>query len=150
MDIHKVLPRTKVPVPTCGEMQAGCLSNVNQVDREEPNAKRKHLDACDALRDWVESDGKLEKDKRRNARDYWRDQVYRLASDRRHWLLQGQAWRQALALHPELASQPVGTRCSHGDVMPICSRGEPARSPGAATKANDYHEKEPGDDDGDE
>jgi len=109
-----------VPVPTCGEMQAACRANLDEAERELPTADRKFMAACDLVRSWVEVDGKSELARRQGNRDYWRDRVAALKSDVRHWLLQGQAWRDCLKTHPELSGATVGAKCSHDYIAPMC------------------------------
>jgi hypothetical protein len=114
-----------VPVPTCGEMQSACLANLREAEAELPGAERKFLEACDAVRAWVELDGRGTKDRLLRSRDYWHDRVTALKSDKRHWLLQGQAWRDCLKAHPELSGATVGARCACGYVAPMCALDRP-------------------------
>ena len=134
----KILPRSRIPAPLCREMQSLCLANATASDNEIPKAERKFDEASDSLRDWVEADGKVEQDKRRAEKRYCNDQIYRHGADKRHWLIQAQAWRTCLLAHPELSGEVAGSKCSHGYVTPMCAIDKPVMK---------VREREPGDDD---
>ncbi len=130
MDFSKLAPRSSVPVPTVGEMPAGCAANVAEAERLLPVAERKFGEACDGVQRWVELDGKSEKSLRDEAKRFWQDQVYKHQSDRRHWLLMAQAWRKFVEAHPWSKGDPVGGRCAHGEIPPHCDVKPKMREPG--------------------
>jgi len=109
----------------CHEMPAAIRANLIDSERQLPIAEQKLLEAHDAEREWTEQLGKLEIERRREQVRYWRDQVHRHKSDRRHWLVQAQAWRDCLAIHPELVDVAAGSKCSHGYSTPMCVVVEP-------------------------
>ncbi len=116
-------------------------ANLTEAEKLLPISEDKLLQANDAVRDWTEQLGKIELAKRKEQVDYWRNQIYRHQSDRRHWLTQAQAWRDCLAIHGEFANVPAGTKCSHGYSTPMCVVVEPELKHGGGRA------REPGDDD---
>jgi len=125
LEIHSVLPVTRTALTMCHEMPAAIRANLIDSERQLPIAEQKLLEAHDAEREWTEQLGKLEIERRREQVRYWRDQVHRHKSDRRHWLVQAQAWRDCLAIHPELVDVAAGSKCSHGYSTPMCVVVEP-------------------------
>jgi hypothetical protein len=120
MDMAWLKTRKEVPAPLCREMEAACRANVAIAERQEPEARRKFAEACEAVIAWVELDGKIEQGKRADHKRFWQDQIYRHASDRRHWLLMCQAWRKFNLAHPEASGSVAGAPCSHGYPSPMC------------------------------
>ncbi len=139
MDFSRIVPRSNVPLAKCHEMPAAMRANLAEAERLLPVAEDKLLLANDAVRDWTEQLGKIELAKRKEQVDYWRNQIWRNQSDRRHWLMQAQAWRDCLAIHGELANAEAGSKCSHGYTTPMCVVAEPELK----------RQREPGDDDED-
>lgn len=125
MDFSRVTSRSSVPVSRCHEMPAAMRANLAEAEKMLPVAEDRLLQANDAVRDWTEQLGKIELAKRREQVDYWRNQIWRNQSDRRHWLVQAQAWRDCLAIHPEMADVAAGSKCSHGYSTPMCVVVEP-------------------------
>jgi len=138
VDFSRIVPRSNVPLAKCHEMPAAMRANLAESERLLPIAEDKLLLANDAVRDWTEQLGKIELAKRKEQVDYWRNQIWRHQSDRRHWLMQAQAWRDCLTIHGELAIAEAGTKCSHGYPSPMCAMEKSVLK---------VREREPGDDD---
>jgi hypothetical protein len=121
-------------------MEQACAENLAVAERGKPFAENKVLEAHDALTAWVESMGKLEEEKRKRTLVYWKEQVTKHREDMRYWRERGKAWRECMALHPELGTYVVGAKCIHGYIAPMCVVDQPEIK----------REREPGDDDDEE
>lgn len=135
-----VAPR-RPAAPPCGGMEQACRENLAESDRDMPFAEENVLKAQDYVRFWTEAMGKLEQAHRQRNLSHWNDRVAALRSDRRYWLMRAQAWRDCLALHPELRDQEVGAKCAHGYIAPMCIIDQPV------LKRGYERQREPGEDD---
>lgn len=132
--------KSRVPKTLCSEMELACAANYRESENELATANRKFEDACDEFLAWTASMGLAEQKRRKEQKDYWDEQVHRHGSDKRHWLMQRQSWRECLSVHPEMVNAAAGSKCSHGYVTPMCVVIEPELK--RTTRS-----REPGDDD---
>lgn len=121
-DFSKIIPasRRMVPVPLLREMPELMRQNVAQAERAIPMAEDALMAASDNLIAWVQAMGEIERQERVKRKTQAAEAIVKHRSDRRHWLLQAQAWRNRLLRHPELAAKPIDVKCSCGNVAPMC------------------------------
>ena len=143
MDFSSIASRGNVPIPLCGEMECLCRDNADKAARDLPFYEDKVLSAHDAVTQWTESQGKLEQQKRQRDLMNLKDKVAANQSDGRYWRLQAQAWRDVLKVHPDLAREEVGSKCSHGYIAPMCVLEHPELK----RLAEQSRQREPGEDD---
>lgn len=125
-------------------MERICHENADRAARDLPFLEDKVLSAHDAISRWTEPMGKIEQEKRQRELLGLKDKITASHSDKRHWKLQAQAWRDFLNIHRELGDAQVGVKCSHGYIAPVCVIEH------AELKRTNERQREPGDDDGDE